>query len=368
MSTGSVRADAPSTPAAVDEATVPAPTGTWRLQLGQFSFLVSRKIATVSLVATAGCLILVVAAMGLGSTDHGYREVIEVLRGGGSRSVRLIVLEWRMPRILLGVTLGAALGVAGSIFQAVTRNPLGSPDLIGFTMGAQTGILVVVVLFGGGFVSVSLASLVGGLCVGSLIFVLSFRGGFGGLRLILAGIAISSLLGSFNRWLIVRADPDTAYGALKAVTGTLASADWKVGGPCSVAIVVVILVTLTRSRDLRALELGPDLARSLGAKPDRDRAVLVLLGTALVAFATMAAGPIGFVALLAPHIARILVRSSAAPLYLSGVVGAVMLLGADLVSQTMLESLPVGVVTSSVGGLYFMGLLVNEARTKRKWA
>lgn len=234
---------------------VPAPTGMFRVAARRYSVLVPKRVALVSIVLTLMCAVLGFAALGLGSSHYSYADVLDVLSGGGSRAARLVVLEWRIPRIVLALAVGAALGMAGSIFQALTRNPLGSPDLIGFTMGAQTGILVAV-FFGAGFVSTSVASLIGGVAVGALIYALSFRGGFGGLRLILAGIAVTAMLGSVNRWLILRTDPDTAFGAVKAVTGSLASADSGIATSCTIAIVAAGAIAMLRSRDLRALDLA----------------------------------------------------------------------------------------------------------------
>lgn len=329
------------------------------------SVLLHRRTALIGLLLVLVTLVVAFLALGLGNSSYGYRDIGEVLVGGGRRSAHFVIFGLRMPRIVLAVLIGAALGASGAVFQALTRNPLGNPDLIGFTMGAQTGILVAVLLFGGAFLSISVAALVGGLAAGAVIWLFSFRGGFGGLRLILAGIAVSSMLGSFNRWLVVRADSDSAYGALKAVTGTLSDANWGLVTTTGPLMVLSLLLVLLRGRDVRALHLGADLATSLGTRVNRAQALLVLLGTALVALATMAAGPITFVALVAPHAARMLARTPTASSGLSAAVGALLLLGADVVSQTLLESMPVGTVTSAVGGIYFMGLLLVESRKKR---
>ncbi|WP_202879027.1 MULTISPECIES: iron chelate uptake ABC transporter family permease subunit [Corynebacterium] len=328
----------------------------------RWSVLLSARTLAVTLALAAVCAVLMFFAIGVGGSSLSYADVWNVLTGHGTRSQRLVILEWRMPRILLAVIVGAALGVAGAIFQTITRNPLGSPDIIGFTMGAQAGVLVAVVLFGRSLLGVSFAALLGGVLCGAVIFVVSFKGGFGGLRLILAGIAISAMIGSFNRWLIVKADSDTAYAALRAVTGTLAGAEWSVATFSLSATLVVLVLILLCSRDLRTLELGQDLAAGLGTNTQRAQGVLVILGTALVAIATTVAGPIGFIALVAPHLARLMARASIAPLVASGLAGAVLLLAADMASQALLESMPVGVVTAAVGGVYFMGLLIVESR------
>lgn len=346
------------------EATVPVPPGSYRLRAGHtLSVLVSRRSAVAAITLTAACALLAAVALGAGSSSHSYADVVDVLRGGGSGVARLVVLEWRVPRTILALTVGAALGAAGAIFQALTRNPLGSPDLIGFTTGAQTGILVAVLL-GGGAVTHGIAALVGGAVVALLIYALSSRGGFGGLQLVLVGIAVTAMLGSVNRWLILRTDPDSAYGAAKAVIGTLAAADARVATWSTLAIGLVGTLVLLRSRDLRALDLGHDLALALGTPLGRVRSIFVLLGAALVAIATMAAGPIAFVALAAPHAARLLTRAPSAPLVVAGATGALMLLAADVVAQTLLEGLPVGVVTATGGGLYLFILLVSDSRTR----
>lgn len=350
----------------MSDSTELAPPGTWWLRFGRSaSLLVPRRPAALGAALTLACLALAITGIGMGATSYSYADALRVLLGEEAGGAQLVIFEWRLPRILLALSVGAALGVSGNIFQTLTHNPLASPDLIGFTMGSQSGILVAVLLFGGSLATVSLSALLGGLAVGGLIAALSLRGGFGGLRLILAGIAVSSMLGSFNRWLIVRADPDTAFGALKAVTGTLASSDWNVAVPCGLGTLAALVLVLTRSRELRALQLGTDLAQGLGTNVRRAQVTLVILGAALVALATMAAGPIGFVALIAPHIARSLTHRMASGAYTAGAVGALLLLGADLLSQTLLDDLPVGVVTGAVGGLYFMGFLVVEARARK---
>ncbi|WP_165243379.1 FecCD family ABC transporter permease [Corynebacterium lizhenjunii] len=340
----------------------PAPAGQLLLRARGYSLLLNRRSLVVSLALMTVCLVLMFAAIGVGGSSLSYADAWAVLTGHGTASQRLVIVEWRLPRILLAVIIGAALAVAGAIFQTITRNPLGSPDIIGFTMGAQAGVLVAIVLLGSSLAVVSFAALLGGIACGAVIFVVSFKGGFGGLRLILAGIAISAMVGSFNRWLIVKADSDTAYAALKAVTGTLAAAEWQVTSFALVATLVVLGLITACARDLRNLELGQDLAAGLGTHTQRAQAALVLLGTALVAIATTAAGPIGFIALVAPHLARMMSQSSRAPLVASGLSGAVLLLAADIASQALLESMPVGVVTAAVGGVYFMGLLVVESR------
>ena len=333
--------------------------------VGRWSVLITPRHVLVGLVLIALSLAVAVAALRLGKFAVSTQEVLDALQGQGRRIVQVVIVKWKLPRILLGLVAGLALGVAGAVFQTITRNPLGSPDLIGFSTGAQTGILVSILLLPGSMLSASLASFIGGAAVGTVTYLVSLRGGFTGLRFILVGIAISSMLVSVNRWLLVRVDDDEGLGALKAITGTLGAARWPVVAPTCLAIGVTITLILLASRHLQVLSLGEQVATILGSPTRRASAVLILLGTVLVAVVTMAAGPIGFVALVAPHLARLLTGSPQSPLLVSGLTGSLLMVGADLLSQLVLESMPVSVVTNAVGGLYLMVTLTVVARGRR---
>ena len=333
--------------------------------VGRWSVLITPRHVVVGLMLLALSLAVAVAALRLGKFTVTTQEVIDALQGQGRRIVQIVIVKWKLPRILLGLVAGLALGVAGAVFQTITRNPLGSPDLIGFSTGAQTGILVSVLLLPGSMLSTSLASFIGGAAVGAVTYLVSLRGGFTGLRFILVGIAISSMLVSVNRWLLVRVDDDEGLGALKAITGTLGAARWPVVAPTCLAIGVTVTLILLASRHLQVLSLGEQVATILGSPTRRASAVLILLGTVLVAVVTMAAGPIGFVALVAPHLARLLTGSPQSPLLVSGLTGSLLMVGSDLLSQLVLESMPVSVVTNAVGGLYLMVALTVAARGRR---
>ncbi len=344
---------------------VGADAGRLWIVVGRWSVLITPRHVIVGLMLLVLSLAVAVAALRLGKFPVSTQEAIDALQGQGRRIVQVVIVKWKLPRIVLGLVAGLALGVAGAVFQTITRNPLGSPDLIGFSTGAQTGILVSVLLLPGSMLSASLASFIGGAAVGAVTYLVSLRGGFTGLRFILVGIAISSMLVSVNRWLLVRVNDDEGLGALKAITGTLGAARWPVVAPTCLAIGVTVVLTLLASRHLQVLCLGEQVATVLGSPTRRASALLILLGTVLVAVVTMAAGPIGFVALVAPHLARFLTGSPQSPLLVSGLTGSLLLVGADLLSQLVLESMPVSVVTNAVGGLYLMVALTVAARGRR---
>lgn len=344
---------------------VGADAGRLWIVVGRRSVLITPRHVIVGLMLLVLSLAVAVVSLRLGKFPVTTQEVIDALQGQGRKIVQVVVVKWKLPRIVLGLVAGLALGVAGALFQTITRNPLGSPDLIGFSTGAQTGILVSILLLPGSMLSASLASFIGGAAVGTVTYLVSLRGGFTGLRFILVGIAISSMLVSVNRWLLVRVDDDEGLGALKAITGTLGAARWPVVAPTCLAIGVTVALILLASRHLQVLSLGEQVATILGSPTHRVSAVLILLGTVLVAVATMAAGPIGFVALVAPHLARLLTGSPQSPLLVSGLTGSLLMVGADLLSQLVLESMPVSVVTNAVGGLYLMVALTVAARGRR---
>ena len=344
---------------------VGADAGRLWIIVGRRSVLITPRHVIVGLMLLVLSLAVAVVSLRLGKFPVTTQEVIDALQGQGRKIVQVVVVKWKLPRIVLGLVAGLALGVAGALFQTITRNPLGSPDLIGFSTGAQTGILVSILLLPGSMLSASLASFIGGAAVGTVTYLVSLRGGFTGLRFILVGIAISSMLVSVNRWLLVRVDDDEGLGALKAITGTLGAARWPVVAPTCLAIGVTVALILLASRHLQVLSLGEQVATILGSPTRRASAVLILLGTVLVAVVTMAAGPIGFVALVAPHLARLLTGSPQSPLLVSGLTGSLLMVGADLLSQLMLESMPVSVVTNAVGGLYLMVALTVAARGRR---
>ena len=344
---------------------VGADAGRLWIVVGRWSVLIAPSHVIGGLMLLALSLAVAVVSLRLGKFPVTTQEVIDALQGQGRKIVQVVVVKWKLPRIVLGLVAGLALGVAGALFQTITRNPLGSPDLIGFSTGAQTGILVSILLLPGSMLSASLASFIGGAAVGTVTYLVSLRGGFTGLRFILVGIAISSMLVSVNRWLLVRVDDDEGLGALKAITGTLGAARWPVVAPTCLAIGVTVTLILLASRHLQVLSLGEQVATILGSPTRRASAVLILLGTVLVAVVTMAAGPIGFVALVAPHLARLLTGSPQSPLLVSGLTGSLLLVGADLLSQLVLESMPVSVVTNAVGGLYLMVALTVAAHGRR---
>lgn len=306
-------------------------------------------------------------ALGSGDYPMGPTAVLRTLVGGGTPAEQFIVHELRLPRLVTALLVGAALSLAGTVFQSLVRNPLGSPDILGFTQGASAGALVVIVL-GGSSLALAGAAVVGGLATGLVIYALAWRRGVHGFRLILVGIGISAILTGVNGYLLTRAPLMDAARAVLWLTGSLDGRGWANAGPLLVVLVVLAPVVLIGcGTALRMMELGDDTASALGVPVRRLRLVLLAAAVLLVSFAAAAAGPVSFVALVAPHVTKRLTRAPGPNLLPSMAVGAALLVGADLVAQRAFpgHQLPVGVVTGVIGGGYLVWLLAMERRAGR---
>jgi iron complex transport system permease protein len=276
------------------------------------------------------------------------------------------VVEWRLPRVLLALIIGVALGLAGAVFQALTRNPLGSPDVIGFNTGAYTGVLVVTVLFGSGYYLTAGGALIGGLATAAAVYLLAVKRGVQGFRLIIVGIAVSAILNSVNQWFIVKVDLQTALAAAIWGQGTLNGLGWDQAGPVALGVGALCVALLLYGPRLALLEMGDDAAAALGVRVEATRLAYLIIGVALTAVTTSAAGPISFVALAAPQLAQRLTRTPGIALIPSAVMGAFLLMVSDWVAQRAFAptQLPVGIVTVAVGGVYFVWLMIRQGRAQ----
>lgn len=275
-----------------------------------------------------------------------------------------VVMQWRLPRVVTGILVGAALAIAGSLFQSLTRNPLGSPDIIGFSTGAYTGVIAAFLLGGSGFAATVTGALIGGLAVSIVVIALSIRTRIDGLRIILVGLGISAMLSALNRWLITRGELDTALSAASWGAGSLNGLRWTIAIPACCVLAILITTTIPLRRFIDVLSLGDDLAVGLGLRLQLTKLLLLVGGVFLVAATTAVAGPIAFVALASPHIARVLTSSARTPLVETSVIGALLIIVADLIGQRLFypTQLPVGLVTVTIGGMYLLWLIARGSK------
>ncbi|MEV5513866.1 iron chelate uptake ABC transporter family permease subunit [Streptomyces flaveolus] len=320
-------------------------------------------VALLLVVALAASVLLI----GTGEFEIPAGDVLKTLAGDGNPSQEFIVNELRLPRVLVGLLVGAALGLGGALFQAISRNPLGSPDVLGLGQGATAGALVMIVLFSGTATQVTLGALAGGLVTGIGIYVLAWKRGVHGYRLVLVGIGMSAIVTAINGYLMTRADIVDAARAVVWMTGSLNGRDWAQVWPLLALCAVLVPLVLANGRALRLMEMGDDISYALGVRVERVRMLLMVAAVLLTAAATAAAGPVSFVALTAPQLARRLTRSPGPNLLPSLCMGAALLVGADWVSQRAFgaDQLPVGVVTGVLGGVYLLWLLVTERKAGR---
>lgn len=333
------------------------------------SLRMRRRPVVVGLFLVALTLALSVFAIGTGEFNISPPDVVSALLGTGDGSSIFIVRELRLPRVLCAILVGIALGISGAVFQSLTRNPLGSPDIVGFPQGASVGALVVITILAGSGLAVTVGAIIGGALTALAVYVLSFkRGGTSGYRLILIGIAISFLLISVIDYLLARARIEDAQEATRWLLGSLNGRNWDDVTPLAISLLVLLPLAIPAGRSLRALELGDDAAHALGVRVERSRLALVALAVGLVSVTTVAVGPIGFIALTAPQIARRITRTAGLPIVCSALMGAVLTLSADLAAQRLVpdRALPVGVMSGLFGGLYLAWLLSTEWRKGRR--
>ncbi|MFC5720412.1 FecCD family ABC transporter permease [Streptomyces gamaensis] len=333
---------------------------------------ISLRFRPRTLLATTVLLLaaLTMAVVSVGSGDYPMSpaDVIRTLTGDGTPSEVFIVEELRLPRVATALLVGAALALGGTLFQTLVRNPLGSPDVLGFTHGASTGALTAVVVLGGGTWALAGGAVVGGLLTGLLVYGLAWRDGTGGYRLVLTGIGVATILTGVNGYLLTQAKLMEAARVLLWLTGSLDGRGWDNVLPLAVTLAVLVpVVLLGCARPLHQLEMGDDTASALGVRVERLRLVLLLTAVVLTAFAAAAAGPVSFVALTAPLLARRMTGAPGPNLLPSLCAGAALLVTADWAAQRAIDGhqLPVGVVTGVLGGGCLVWLMAVQRKKGR---
>ncbi|MEV6345659.1 iron chelate uptake ABC transporter family permease subunit [Actinoplanes sp. NPDC051851] len=326
--------------------------------------LEGRSIVVCAVLALAAAGLAVLALM-TGSYPLDPGQVVAALAGGEPGMVHTLVVEWRLPRVAAALIFGAALGVSGALFQSMLRNPLADPGIIGFSQGSYTGALIVILVIDGSYLQLVGGALLGGMAIALAVYLLARRRGVQGFRLIVVGIGVSAILESLNTWMILKADLNQAMSAAAWSAGSLNGVSWNqvvIGGA---AIVVLLVPAGMLSRPMRQMELGDDAAAAHGVRVSPTRLGLIVVGAALTATVTAASGPIAFISLVAPQIARRLVRTAGIPLAPAALAGALLCLAADYIAQHVAPApLPVGIITVMLGGGYLGWLLFIEARRR----
>jgi len=326
------------------------------------------RLVAVAVTFIVSAAILALIAIGIGDYPLNPWQILRAVFGDPeTRFHRIVVVEWRMPVAISAVVFGALLGIGGAIFQSMTRNPLGSPDIIGFDAGSYTAVTICMLIVGTtAYWNIALAAIAGGIVTAFIVFMLARRNKrVEGFRLIIVGIGVSATLGSLNSYLITRADVEDAMVVGFWSAGSINRVTWNSLIPVMILAAVVVAAVALLAPALRQMELGDDAATTQGVSVERTRLMLMVAGVATTALVTAAAGPIGFIALVAPQLARRIAGTPGVTVLGAAAVGAALLTFAHFLSLVIAHfyrSIPVGLLTVSVGGIYMIWLLIREAR------
>lgn len=321
-----------------------------------------RWILVTSFLAMLLCVLSCTMLL-LGNTIHPINEVIRALSGEQLQGVSFAVNTIRLPRMLAGVFAGIAFGIAGDIFQTMLRNPLANPNVIGITTGSSAAAVFCIVILHTSSTVVSIASVIAGLVTVIIIYLLSRGKSFSIGRLILIGIGIQAMLNAVISYLLLVGAEQDIPAALRWLSGSLNGSQMHDLPPLIVSVVLLAPIVIVLGKHLSILELGEQSATSLGVNTDRTRILLILSSVCMISLATATTGPIAFVSFLAGPIAKRLVGTGFSNVIPAGLVGANLVLAADLIGQFAFEvRYPVGIITGIIGAPYLIYLLVRMNR------
>lgn len=322
------------------------------------------RFLTVTILLAALTIMLAGFMLILGNTFYAPNTVIRALLGEQIQGASFAINTLRLPRMLTGLFVGLAFGIAGNTFQTMLRNPLASPDIIGVTSGSSVAAVLCILVLNISGTIVSVAAVISGIFVAALIYLLSKGGSFSGGRLILIGIGIQAMLNAVISYLLLKANQYDVPAALRWLSGSLNGMQMKDVPGLFTVVILFGFVILMLGRHLKILELGEQSAITLGLNADRTRLLLVLCSVFLIAFATAVTGPIAFVAFLAGPISGRLVGRGSSNVLPAGFVGASLVLGADIIGQFAFDiRFPVGIITGILGAPYLLYLLIRINRT-----
>lgn len=330
---------------------------------------VRRRVVTLALLALLALAFAAALYLGDYAVPPGavVRALLSPVTGMVDIGVDFIVLNVRLPRALLAVLTGMSFALSGITFQTLLRNPLASPDIIGISHGASAAAVFCIIVLGLSGLAVSLGALMGAVLTALTIYALSWRGGITAYRVVLIGIGMAAMMSAVMSYLFTRARLFEVQQALGWLVGSLNASRRDDVFAMACALVVLLPATALLVRALDAMQLGDDTAIALGARIEAARLGLIVVAVAYAAFATAAVGPVSFVAFVAGPIARSLLAGSGKGFTQAAIVGALVMLGSDLVAQHALPmvQLPVGVVTGIFGAGFLLWLLVVSNRAGR---
>lgn len=340
------------------------PNRRFSFRVGPVSALMQSRVIIICLAGLAIVLSLLITGLIVGDFPIGAWDALGEAFWARGGEFDFIVNTLRFPRVTVAILAGMCLGMSGAIFQALINNPLVSPDIIGINTGAAV-FAVFLLATGENITLLPFAAFFGAIGTAFIIYVLAWKKGISGSRLVLVGVGIQSLLGAVITFIQVRFPIERIVAAARWQAGSLFGASWEDARTLAIGLLLLTPAAFVLTQRLRLLQLGDEAAAGLGIKVERDRLALIVVGSGLAAVAVAVIGPLGFVALLVPHMVRLMVgQLTGGTLLLTALVGGAFLLGADLIAQRLFAptTLPAGVVTGAIGGPYFLFLLARYNR------
>lgn len=323
-----------------------------------------RRVGVIWGILIVALCVLSLVAIAVGSAGYSITEILRALFSGEKSTIKVIVLNLRLPRLILAVLIGASLSASGALLQSVMRNPLADPGTIGVSAGAGTAATTILLLFPQLTNSVPLFAFGGAALACFLIYSMAWKGGVDPTRIILSGVAINSVLGAYNS-LLQMMHTDSLEGVLAFMNGSLSGRSWAQVKLLVIYAGIGLVLSFLCIKSANTLQLGDEMAKSLGVKVNLARVCLSAVSAFLAAATVSVAGMIGFVGLVVPHISRLLVGSDyKAMLPTSVLLGAVVLLAADTIGRTIVPGMeiPVGIVMSVTGGPFFLYMLRKKGK------
>ena len=324
----------------------------------------------ITIIAVVLCFVSLFCALSFGAADISFvvvwQSVLHSIWPNESAEevafMQRIIWELRMPRAILALLAGCGLAISGLILQTVTRNPLADPYLFGISSGASLGVVIFIVFTNNIFtVMTPVAAFVGSLVAMLMLMLIAGRRQSQQVEsMLLAGVALSFLFGSFTNLLLYHTDPQAVTAVLFWTMGSFSRALWENLLFPTVVITTCITFMLAYRRQLNAMLLGDESATTLGINVNRFRMIMLLLSSLITATLVSMCGGIGFVGLMIPHIVRFFIsQGTVFGILLTALVGGIFMIWVDILSRTLLvnQELPVGVITAAVGSLFFITLL-----------
>ncbi|WP_433544870.1 FecCD family ABC transporter permease [Streptomyces sp. CA-294286] len=331
------------------------------VRLGALSWLFPYRSALMAVGMAVVIGLIVTLAAFASSTGMGFSDTVSGLLGTGDPATVMLVQEFRLPRIAVGLMVGAALGTAGCLTQTLAGNRLATPDVIGVNDGATMAVVASVVGSSTGMIGDWWLGPLGAAAAAMIVVLCAGGAGRGGYRILVVGIGVSTFIGAVTDLVMSRENDNTAGGVFLWTVGSLNGRDWGVGTPLTYLLLLLVPLALVAGSRLQLLRFDDDMASTLGVNVRRVRAAALLLAVALAGIAVGIGGPIGFVALAAPVLAARLTGPTRVPVVGSALVGAALVAGADALGRVIAPvEIPVGVVTSVLGGPFLLWVLFGK--------